>query len=166
MKSANKEFTFLLITLLVTLQAMSVVGCGGKDRSHLAPVSGQVTVDGEPVKQGDIRFYPGQGRMAIGEIVDGQYSLRTYQGNDGATIGKHKVTVKALQTKPKRMPKFNPPPDATPEQIKALEAEMLEEMEAVFIWIVPEKYSNLKTTTLTAEVQSGENPIDFDIKSK
>jgi hypothetical protein len=32
-------------------------------------------------------------------------------------------------------------------------------------WIVPEKYSRIDSSGLTATVQAGANPIDFDIPS-
>ena len=166
MKLVTEELTNLFIKALLTVHAITLAGCGGADRDNLAAVSGKVTVDGKPVSEGSIRFYPSRGRMAIGEIVDGQYTLRTYEENDGAIIGEHKVTVKALVTKPKRIPKFNPPPDATPAQIKELEIELLEGMEAAFLWIVPEKYSTLSTSPLTAEVKPGENSINFPLQSK
>ncbi len=150
--------------MAIAVLASSLVGCG-KDRSNIARVSGDVTIDGTPVPQGSIRFYPAQGRMAIGEIVDGKYTLRTYETDDGAILGKHNVTVKAVETKPKRMPKFNPPPDATPAQLKELEVEMMEGMGAAYNWIVPERYSRLESSSLTAEVKSGENVINFTLES-
>lgn len=166
MKLANEALATRLFKFALAMQVTTLTGCGGADRSELAPVSGQVTIDGTPVAQGSIRFYPAEGRMAIGEIVDGQYALRTYEENDGAVLGAHKVTIKAVETKAKKVPKFDPPPDATPAQIKELEVEMLEGMDAAFVWIVPEKYSTLSRTPLTAEVQVGENPINFSLKSE
>jgi hypothetical protein len=53
-----------------------------------------VTVNGEPVTGGDLVFAPvGKGKNAAGTVgSDGSFTLTTYIKDDGAIIGKHKVT--------------------------------------------------------------------------
>ena len=59
-----------------------------------AEVRGTVTLDGRPLEGGGVLFVPAQGRGATGTIQrDGTYVLGTYSAGDGATVGRHIVTV-------------------------------------------------------------------------
>jgi hypothetical protein len=57
-----------------------LTGCGSNVGGNVA-VSGNVTYDGEPLKTGQVVFEPrGPGRMAIGQLVDGRYSIAAERG--------------------------------------------------------------------------------------
>ena len=147
----------------------SMHGCGGPERPETAPVTGQVTVNGKPLEKGTIQFIPTNGRLAMGQIVKGNYSLTTFEENDGALLGNHVVTVTAMEvSRNKKLPKFEPPADATPSRIRVLEAEWLERHggRIKVKWHAPEKYSDSRTSPLTAEISPGENVKDFSIESK
>jgi hypothetical protein len=59
-----------------------------------AEVRGTVTFDGRPLESGAVLFVPAHGRGATGTIQrDGTYVLGTYCAGDGATVGRHIVTV-------------------------------------------------------------------------
>lgn len=74
----------------------AVLGCGAGYELDTAPVSGVVTVDGEPLTGGTIYFTTGRGRGAGAKIQpDGSYELRTYRDGDGAAVGLNKVGVTA-----------------------------------------------------------------------
>jgi hypothetical protein len=78
------------IFLLLFLSLLA--GCD--DRPARVPVSGIVTIDGRPLKRGNIKFVPVNGRPSAGKIgEDGQFTLTCYDGNDGALIGTHRVQV-------------------------------------------------------------------------
>jgi hypothetical protein len=93
-----------------------VVGCGGKKTPPLTPVSGKVTVDGQPLTSGQVTFVPDVARptedrqdnvqtagLSTGKIgSDGSYTIIT-NGKSGAPLGKYKVTV---------TPSMVPAPDA------------------------------------------------------
>lgn len=102
----------LLFPRLVCLAALAglgfVPGCGKKLPS-LAPVSGKVTVDGEPLTSGQVTLVPdvgiptkegseGQGETQTAGLstaqIDssGAYTIST-NGKSGAPLGKYKVTV-------------------------------------------------------------------------
>ena len=92
-----------LMKLLGTFAMFSVmgicVGCGGGGNHPTAPVSGKVTAGDAAVTGGTITLVPvGDGKTAPGKPAsgsiqsDGSFQLTTYQMNDGAVIGKHKVT--------------------------------------------------------------------------
>lgn len=78
--------------LSVGLAAAAAVGCeAGLD---LAPVSGRVLLDGEPLPFGYVRFHPQTGPPAQGEIGQGgAFTMATSEPGDGALVGQHRVSV-------------------------------------------------------------------------
>ena len=130
----------LTLVLTVTLAAV-VAGCSGDpDAIAAVPAEGTVTLKGKPLESGTIQLYPDKGRSASGSIVDGKFTLTTYEANDGAVPGMHKVVVTAYkEVKPK---------GATEPEQKL---------------ITPEKYSNPDASTLTIEIPTG-GKKDLDIK--
>jgi hypothetical protein len=73
------------------------LGCGSSAPQGAAtlPVKGKVIFKGQPLTKGTISFEPeGAGKEAFGEIQpDGTFVLTTYKKDDGAVVGKHRVTV-------------------------------------------------------------------------
>ncbi len=79
------------------------VACAGCSPSpfNLVPVSGSVSLDGQPLAGGIVNFQPivagpganaGPGSTArIGP--DGRYTLATIRGEPGAVVGKHRVKI-------------------------------------------------------------------------
>lgn len=65
---------------------------------NVAPVSGVLTYQGEPLQQHEVIFYPTDGRRAAVGLTDaeGRFSLGTNKAGDGAPPGMHKVSVKFL----------------------------------------------------------------------
>src|SRR5262249_39029223 len=83
-------------------------GCGS---SSLAPVKGRVTCNGKPVKEAALTFSPAPknegdreaGKPATGFTdVEGYYVLSTFRPEDGALLGKHRVSVVLDDTNPAR----------------------------------------------------------------
>jgi len=82
-----------------------VAGCGGGSdawvdgREAVSPVTGRITLDGEPVEGAIIIVHSttkdlsAQGRTD----ADGRYQLTTYEDNDGAVLGEHIVTVRKTE---------------------------------------------------------------------
>ncbi|HTK77536.1 MAG TPA: hypothetical protein VL371_19885 [Gemmataceae bacterium] len=120
-----------------------LLGCGAAG-PKTAIVKGTVTYKGKPVPNGTVMFIPASGQHATGEIrPDGSYALSSFRPGDGAIPGKYKVVVVAMQDMAGRLPEDRnplPPP------------------------IVPNKYSSIATTDLTAEVKEGENTIDLPLR--
>jgi len=84
----------------VTLVALvaPALGCG-RNGPRPVPVSGTVTVDGEPLAGGAIMVAPEKGRAAGGRIgPDGRFELSSWQLGDGVALGSHRVEV--IATKP------------------------------------------------------------------
>ncbi|HJZ53797.1 MAG TPA: carboxypeptidase-like regulatory domain-containing protein [Gemmataceae bacterium] len=73
-----------------------VAGCsGGPD---LAPVSGRITLDGKPLADATVGFYPVGANtdvMSTGRTnSNGEYSLKTVMKNQpGAVVGQHRVSI-------------------------------------------------------------------------
>jgi hypothetical protein len=83
----------------IVLMLAAVAGCGGR---KIAPVSGTVTLDGEPYPNAIVSFQPigtraniEPGRGSVGVTDEqGRFTLR-YDGGgrSGAVIGKHQVRI-------------------------------------------------------------------------
>lgn len=80
--------------LVVSGLALAIAGCGGDARRA---VSGAVTVDGEPLQDGIIRFEPLAGTSGSGAgtaIVDGRYTL---PADKGLFPGRFRVRIESHQ---------------------------------------------------------------------
>jgi len=73
--------------------ATSITGCND-GRPRRVPVSGKVTLDGNPLSFGQVQFVAEHGRPAGAMIMpDGSFKLTCYELNDGCTLGTHRVAV-------------------------------------------------------------------------
>ncbi|MCA8984713.1 MAG: carboxypeptidase-like regulatory domain-containing protein [Planctomycetaceae bacterium] len=134
-----RNFVVCCIGLLLVLP-----GCGGTSLPATVSVSGIVTFNGEPLADATVVFYPAEGKPATGKTgPDGVYKLTTFQADDGALPGKHKVAI----SKSSAAPESN-----SPEDMAKIKRE------------IPDKYSNADTSGLTADVQVGQTAdIDFNL---
>jgi hypothetical protein len=116
-----------------------LAGCGGPE---IAPVSGRVTFNGQPVGPGTVIFVPDDpsgtsGRSAVGQFAeDGIYRLTTTNDGDGAVVGRHRVIIQ---------------PAGTDESTTPAKSQ------------IPLRYADPQVSGLTAEVESGTNTIDFPL---
>lgn len=149
--SANTKGIWVLSCIL----CLAAIGCSqGVD---LAPVRGTVTFEEQPITCGTISFYPEEGgRPATGEIgSDGTYTLSTFRPGDGAIVGEYKVAIEA-----KKVDSNMPVPKSLKEEIANAGTEQIQ---SSITWLVPEKYSAVASSGLTASVSGGSNQIDFDL---
>lgn len=123
---------FVCAGLFLSL-SIALVGCDGA-KAH--QVSGTVTFDGEPVKEGHIAFLPNGGG---GSITDGRYSISTPPGS-------FKVEINA--SKLQKLPPGQVGMDGAKEEVREY---------------IPERYNS--KTELKADV-SGSTTLDFTLKSK
>ncbi|REJ86492.1 MAG: carboxypeptidase regulatory-like domain-containing protein [Planctomycetota bacterium] len=80
--------------LLFGLTTLFAAGCGGggEEAPELAPVTGVVTINGQPVEGLMLRFQPEAGRESQGKTdAEGRYELVHVSGEDGAELGRHVV---------------------------------------------------------------------------
>jgi len=139
---------------LASLGLLFVLGCSSSDdgvagRPKTYPVDGLVLYNGNPVEGATVVFNsPTENRGAAGLTdAQGRFTLKTFKPGDGAVAGKHEVQISKIEIDkgPKRDPEATPPP---PKEIHRL----------------PKKYSEFKTSGLTAEVNpNGKNHFEFKL---
>jgi hypothetical protein len=121
-------------TLLVTLYATGIAGCG-RDSSGV-PVQGAVSYNGRPIAQGALLFFPPRGRaIATSTNAAGKYTVTL-------PPGQYDVTVNVSVQLPDGWKEGDPIP---PQEI-----------------VLPTQYTTRIKTPLQATVAaSGEQSIDF-----
>ena len=83
----------------VCLIACVLAGCGGGENLSLAPVSGVIKLNGEPLEGATVTFTPLEtternAPTSFGRTdSEGRYTLETNTEDKGAYIGKHRVTI-------------------------------------------------------------------------
>jgi hypothetical protein len=148
--------------VVCALISASIVGCGAGNGPERGVVRGVVTTGGKPIPQGVIRFHPqAGGRPATGTLAsDGTYSLTTIEPGDGAPVGAHRVTIEAKRVEGAEMPR------SFDEEVKMVKEGRSSKGKGKLVWLVPPRYTRLESSNLTAQVESGENRIDFALPAK
>lgn len=86
----------VLAGILATILSLTGVGCGNSgDGFQRVPIKGKVTVDGQPLAAGVIRFLPDTsvaGRNSEAIVTNGEYALDEFTG---PIAGKHRVEIEA-----------------------------------------------------------------------
>ena len=137
--------------MIVMLELLCIVSFGCTGRGYAGPrrfpLSGKVTVDGQPMPMGLISFVPrdDSGRVAGGPIENGMYSVFEEYG---PTEGKYEVRVSWNKLTGRRIPN---PSDR---------GYMIDEM----VEGLPAKYR--EHSELTADVSPKQTRFDFDLKTK
>ena len=131
--------------LLAFAAVILAAGC----RRHAASVSGDVTLDGQPLTTGVVSFTPAtSGASAYANIGgDGRYELKTGAA-DGLEPGAYKVTVAA---------------NATPEQATAMGVKI--GREGIMPLLTPIKYADISSTPLTVDVKAGSQEVDLALEA-
>lgn len=122
--------------LPLCLCTLLIAGCGGSSEVDIAPVTGTVTLNGEPLAEAYVFFTPkAEGRLSMGVTNDqGVYELK-YRGTDsGAVVGDHIVGISTVA-----------PESAGTERVPA---------------------AYLQPGALSATVTEGDNTIDFALEGK
>ncbi len=70
-----------------------LVGC--ERGPSVAPVSGVITHQGAPLASAHVTFTPLDGGTPASGFTDanGRFALQTFSNNDGALVGKHRVSI-------------------------------------------------------------------------
>jgi len=141
MKSVRSLCMVLSLFALCSLLVASTAGCGGRGGPNTGTVTGVVTLDGQPLPNAQVNFYPSEGRASTGTTDEtGTYELMFTATEEGAVPGQHSV------------------------EISTAIAESDEQGAAIAEELVPVKYN--KKTTLTATVKAGKQSIPFDLTTQ
>lgn len=125
--------------------ALVLAGCGSdSDTPPTAPVTGTITYQGKPVTGGQVEFHPQgvEGNPGISPLgPNGEFTLTTYENEDGAVIGHHVITVQVFPQ-------------------GGLPGEGFSEDDAP----IPKKYESAETSDLKVEVKDEDNVFPLELK--
>ena len=132
-----------------------LVGCGSKPEGPLrASVTGSVTLDGEPLKAGVVRFQPVEetsGPQTSINIVDGKFDV---DEQSGPVVGQHRVEIESSDDGGYAMD--------DEEAFKKLQEQGIRKIEVVK---VPPQY-NTRSTLQETVAEEGPNTFKFDLTTK
>jgi hypothetical protein len=149
-------------SLFALASTLAAVGCSrGLDDLPREPVAGTVTMDGLPLSEAVIQFYPtgdasnGPTAGANAEIKDGQFTIPR---EDGPVPGKYKVSISHAELKdykPKARGRAKVEVNTSiPNRIKKIGPEL-----------IPARYN--AQSELAAEIKpGGVSDLKFELKSK
>lgn len=141
------------LTVLLLIPPALSCGCGVEADYPREPLSGVVTIDGQPLGKGHIVFEPKgqQPTQSGGEVIDGKFNVPR---EAGAMPGPYVVAVFADDA-----------PLPVGVQPGTVEADAAIRKAAKTVLKVPQQYNI--NTTLTAEIKAGgPNAFTFDLSSK
>lgn len=122
-----------------------ILFAGCYDDRGLKPTEGVVTFEGSPVTTGVVTFYPTRGRPASAKLdTSGRYQLASFDAGDGVAPGEYRVTIKAVEI------------ESVADDGYASGGRLR--------WLVPQKYSEIKTTPLQVTISDeSAGRIDFEL---
>jgi len=138
----------MLSVLLATL-----IGCGGgANLPDTVPVSGTVTLNGQPLANASVAFVPtgttgGEGGYGTTD-QDGRYELAYLKGGSGVPVGDYRVVIS------KR---------AMPDGSDVVDESDVAPMDSPAREVLPPRYSNEQHSRLSATVSDGDGSFDFDL---
>ncbi|QDU64812.1 hypothetical protein Pan216_57050 [Planctomycetes bacterium Pan216] len=144
----------------VAVSTLVIVGCGSsgpmdkweKSRPPVYPVSGVVTLAGEPVEGAVVLFQSQEkSRSAYGTTdAAGRFQLTTFEASDGAVAGPQRVSInKSIETAA----------EASEEDRRGASSK------PKITWLTPERYASFDTSELTVNVlEDQSNEFAFDLK--
>jgi hypothetical protein len=144
----------LLIPFGFISLVFAISGCGsdapkGPEKLSTTPVDGIVILNGKPAAEVSISLHHSEGKVAPRGMSDkdGKFSISTYGKDDGAPIGKYKVTAAKNMTKEISPGVLAPPPPGG------------------FKSDIPAKYESVNSTDISVEIKAGEkNSLKIDLK--
>ncbi|MFN0196088.1 MAG: carboxypeptidase regulatory-like domain-containing protein [Planctomycetaceae bacterium] len=148
----------MIRSILSLVVLAGLMGCGGETAKELPktqPVSGVVTLDGQPLAGAVVTFIPTDattGVECVGQTDEsGKYSPTQTRGSEGVPTGTYKVTISRFLRGGKPIP-LDDAGGGTG---------------GVVVESLPPHYSNPSATTQTATVpEGGGTAFDFKLTSK
>ena len=127
--------TILTVALAGAVAIVVFAGCGDS-RPDRVEVSGQVLIDGKPLRLGQIRLIPADARPAFATLDEnGRFTLACFDRDDGVVLGRHPVEIGAV--------------------------EHLSEGEIK--WHAPERYADYRTSGLEVEIDGPTENLTIEL---
>ncbi len=144
-----RAFTYVIVSAALV---PFIAGCGDSG-PKLHPVSGTVTLEGKPLPNAGVMFFPRGatlGNACVGITdADGKYTLKPEgRGGTGAPEGEFAVTIS----------KMKDPPPGKPGESAPAETGLEETLSP--------KYWDSAITILSAKVPAGGTTVDFPLKRR
>lgn len=141
MTTQMRHVAFQLLRAWPALALVCLISGCGSDPYGVSQVTGLVTMDGAPLPSATVSFHPVSGRPAKGVTdQDGRYELIYIRDVRGAEPGSYTVRITTFrEVAPDPVPGRVPPEP------------------------IPVRYN--RRSMLTAEVEAGDNEINFDLTS-
>jgi len=124
----------------------------------MAGVTGSVVYKGQPVSGATVTFFPtATGHRSAGGVSDanGHFILMTYDKDDGAVLGKHRVAVAKRET----VSAGKVPEGMGAAYLEELEAQAAEKGKA----LIPEKFFSPDSSGLEKVVEKGTNDFKLEL---
>jgi len=141
--------TVTALALIAATCVSGMVGCG-RQEAERAAVEGRVTVQGQPVAEGSIVFFPqgaARGKPAGADIVGGKYTLTAAEG---PLVGSARVEIQAFRKTGRKIPDLMG-------DVSQANRPLIEEK----INTLPAKYN--VDSKLVRQITVGENSLDFEL---
>lgn len=149
----KRSRSFRSTGLWLGLSFAATLGCSTQG-PQMAPVSGVVLMNEQPVAGAAVLFMPDESGPAASGTTDaqGKFHLTTSRPSDGAVIGSYRVTVTLKETSGIATEPGGLSGEIAPGGVKEK-------------WIVPQRYSVPDTSGLRATVEKGLAPLEFRLTS-
>jgi hypothetical protein len=155
-----KHLLFLFIFVF-----LCIAGCSNTNLSGLVPVSGMVTLDGQPLEEAMLNFQPKEVKVenpragVARSDAAGKFRVMTLQPNDGVYPGEYKVIVSKSVEVP-----LTPQEE---EKIKKLIQDNIPIPDPVYKELIPTLYTKFETTPLVITIGSnGDTNLTIELNSK
>ncbi len=139
-------------SIFLIVSGLVVTGCSKSPTPRTFPVTGQVILEGSPLKDATVMLQPADGGSFGYGITDddGQFIISTFEVGDGAIPGLHGIIVE-LQATENEMPSNleTPQNDVPSKQLQSL----------------PLRYSKVETSGLEVDVVDGLAPLALNLSS-
>ena len=122
----------------------ALLGAGCAKEPPTGMIAGEVTIDGQPLKDGRIQFTPldGQSQPGGATVVDGKFTAK-------APVAKMRVEINGNKPTGKKIKAYDTP-----------ESPLMDEI----VELVPPKYNI--NSDLTLDVKPGNQEVKYELKSK
>jgi hypothetical protein len=174
------------------LLVVVLAGCGSQSGLTLGRVSGRVTDQGQPIRNGTVVFVPDESKGTVGPtgmgIIDrdGNFTLTTSDSGDGAIVGFHKIGITGLEDEPLPAAEAElPPPAPSQDALGYLKGKSARAQKArrevrpaakskvetftdrggrTFRYAIPKGLSSPEKSGIAVQVSRGSNTFHFDVK--